>query len=64
MKKIILFVLALVLAFGVVYAPAAEKPKKDGKVLCCHDGKCDGHHDLKECIKLGGKIVKSCKDCK
>ena len=64
MKKIILLMAAIVLMVGAAFAPVAITQTKDGKVLCCHDGKCDTEHTLMECAKLGGKVVKDCKECK
>ena len=64
MKKLILTLAAALCIFGVSYVAVADSQSKDGKVLCCHDGKCDTEHTLMECAKLGGKVVKDCKDCK
>ena len=64
MTKIALILAAIVLVVGVAMVPIADTQTKDGKVLCCHDGKCDTEHTLMECAKLGGKVVKDCKDCK
>lgn len=48
-----------------LFAQGADTPKKKERVYCCHErGKCDKLHTLAECEKDGGKVVKTCKDCK
>lgn len=62
--------LIVVLAFTIWapcahFAQAAGASKKKDRVYCCHEqGKCDKLHTKDECEKDGGKIVKTCKDCK
>jgi len=70
-KRISMFL--AVLAFGVcasltafAHTPDPSKlPRKEDRVHCCHGkGKCDNLHTKEDCEKEGGKVVKSCKDCK
>ncbi len=62
--------LILVLTFTVwapcaLFAQGASTPKKKERVYCCHErGKCDKLHTKAECEKDGGKVVKTCKECK
>ena len=63
MMKIALILTAIVLVVGLALVPMGDTQTKDGKILCCHDGKCDTEHTLIECAKLGGKVVKNCKEC-
>lgn len=63
-RKFVLLTVMALFVFGVPVVGAQDTKPKDGKVICCHDGKCDTEHTLSECIKLKGKIVKDCKDCK
>lgn len=44
---------------------AGKSGSKEPRVYCCH-GKndCDKLHTKSECEKDGGKVVKSCKECK
>ncbi|MEW6114115.1 MAG: hypothetical protein AB1664_18420 [Thermodesulfobacteriota bacterium] len=71
MRKV--FVFLTVLAFGICVALAvsahtpdpSKLPRKEDRVYCCHGkGKCDNLHTKADCEKEGGKVVKSCKECK
>lgn len=68
MKKIFaLFAgVALLVAMPVIVAGHGDgKGKKGERVFCCHGkGKCDNLHGKEDCEKEGGKVVKSCKECK
>jgi hypothetical protein len=64
MKKTALITAFMICMFGAITAGAQDTKPKDGKVICCHDGKCDTEHTLAECAKLKGKVVKDCKECK
>ena len=71
MKKLINLVAVLTFAVAVPFAMAqtgsgttpaapagADKPAKTMK------GKCEQVKSEADCAKLGGKVVKDCKDCK
>jgi hypothetical protein len=71
MRRVVTFL--TVLAFGTcvhfaafAHTPDPSKlPRKEDRVYCCHGkGKCDNLHTKADCEKDGGKVVKSCKDCK
>ena len=64
MKKLVVVMALLAFVAGAPFAMGADKPAKDVKVSCCHDGKCDNKHTKTECEKEGGKVVKDCSDCK
>lgn len=64
MRKIALAMIVAMLFVGGELATAQKTNSREGKVICCHDGKCDTEHTLLECAKLGGKVVKDCKECK
>lgn len=65
MAKFLTIVFLLAFMVAVPIAMAAEKPAAGPKVACCHKkGECDNLHTKAECEKEGGKVVKSCKDCK
>ncbi len=74
MKKVFYLLMLAVFVFSVSVAVAGERPSltevqagmdKPGKsVNCCQDGKCKKAASSDLCSKLGGKVVKDCKDCK
>ncbi|MFH1116587.1 MAG: hypothetical protein V1792_21950 [Pseudomonadota bacterium] len=59
-------VAGLVLSMPVsVVGHGNPKDKKSERVFCCHGkGECDNLHGKADCEKEGGKVVKSCKECK
>jgi len=74
MKKLYYLLMLAVFVFSVSVAVAGERPgvtevqagiDKPGKTVnCCKDGKCNKADSSEACLKLGGKVVKDCKDCK
>lgn len=74
MKKLFYLLMLAVFVFSVSVAVAADQPgaktpqagmDQPGKIVnCCKDGKCNKAASSEECTKLGGKVVKDCKDCK
>jgi len=75
MKRLINLVSVLTFAVAVPFAmaqsgsgttPAApSSPDKATKTInCCVKGKCEKVKSDADCAKLGGKVVKDCKDCK
>ncbi len=65
MKKVILLLFVMVFLATVAINAQEQKPAGDSRVYCCHEkGKCDKLHTKAECEKEGGKVVKSCKECK
>jgi len=68
MKKALAFIVATLLLVSIPVIVAGHGPEKDKKgerVFCCHGkGKCDNLHTKADCEKEGGKVVKSCKECK
>ncbi len=55
----------LVRAQGHGHGSSSSKVPKSERVFCCHDkNNCDNIHSKAECEKEGGKVVKSCKECK
>ncbi|MBI5252658.1 MAG: hypothetical protein HY912_24445 [Desulfomonile tiedjei] len=71
MKKkvlILVTVVSFLLSAGsltMAQMKAAKTNEKESKVYCCHGkGDCDKIHTKAECEKEGGKVVKSCKECK
>ena len=63
--KLIVFAAFLILMPVIVAGHGNEKEKKVERVFCCHGkGKCDNLHGKADCEKEGGKVVKSCKECK
>jgi hypothetical protein len=68
MKKVIVlivFAVSLVSMPLIVAGHGNGKDKKGERVSCCHGkGKCDNLHGKADCEKEGGKVVKSCKECK
>ncbi len=75
MKRLVNLVVALTFAVAVPFAMAqtgsgttpaapsgADKPAKT--INCCVKGKCEQVKSDADCAKLGGKVVKDCKDCK
>jgi hypothetical protein len=69
-----LFIALALLAFAAappltIAEQKPSKPAKAEKVYCCHEtgpdkGKCDKLHTKEGCEKEGGRVVKSCKECK
>ncbi|MBI4965373.1 MAG: hypothetical protein HY913_19005 [Desulfomonile tiedjei] len=61
-----IFAIALFLLTPLIAAPhGPAKDQKGERVFCCHGkGKCDNLHGKADCEKEGGKVVKSCKECK
>lgn len=68
MKRFCAFVVMFMFTIWAPYALFAQgggTSKKTERVYCCHErGKCDKLHTKAECEKDGGKVVKSCKECK
>ena len=65
MKKVTLLLLVMVFLATVSINAQEQTPGGDSRVYCCHEkGKCDKLHTKAECEKEGGKVVKSCKECK
>jgi hypothetical protein len=68
MKKVLSVILAALWLLSMPVIVTAHGPAKDQKgerVFCCHGkGKCDNLHSKADCEKEGGKVVKSCKECK
>jgi hypothetical protein len=70
MKRVVIFLtlaafiiaVPLAMAQGQVDKPASGKPEKE--ISCCVKGKCQSVKAEADCAKLGGKVVKDCKDCK
>ena len=66
MKRFVLFVsvLCFFAATSLVYAGAAFGPKEFPKgKLCCVNDVCVMAKSDDDCAKIGGKPVKSCKEC-
>lgn len=65
MRKVLLSFAVLAFLATVSLNAQEQKPLADERVYCCHEkGKCDKLHAKSECEKEGGKVVKSCKECK
>lgn len=71
MKRFIMLLTLAAFIIAVPLAMAAEQPampKTGGAdqapINCCAKGKCDKVSTEADCAKLGGKVVKDCKDCK
>jgi hypothetical protein len=65
MKNLLTILVCLVFFAASPIFVSADKPAKEEKVYCCHGkGNCDKIHGKAECEKEGGKVVKSCKECK
>jgi hypothetical protein len=57
-----LFAVPFAMAQGQMEKPASDKPDKG--INCCVKGKCEQVKGEADCTKLGGKVIKDCKDCK
>ncbi len=75
MKRLITLVTVLTFALAIPLAmaqtgsgagqAAPTSPDKAAKTInCCVKGKCEQVNSETDCTKLGGKVVKDCKDCK
>jgi hypothetical protein len=71
MKTLIVLItlMSLILAVPVWSLGHQDQPgattAKEPKVYCCHKkNDCDKLHTRAECEKEGGKVVKTCKECK
>lgn len=63
---VLIVVAALLVSMPVLAAGHGNaKVQKGERIFCCHGkGKCDNLHGKADCEKEGGKVVKSCKECK
>ena len=63
---VLIVVAALLVSMPVLVTGHGNgKDQKGERVFCCHGkGKCDNLHGKSDCEKEGGKVVKSCKECK
>ena len=73
MKRVFYLLALTAFVFSVSVATAADqKPAGTQKgfmqaqksVNCCLEGKCKKAASAEICAKLGGKVVKDCKECK
>jgi len=71
MKRILVLLALAVFVISVPLAMAQDKPagtmpgdKPAKEINCCVKGKCEHAKDVEACIKLGGKVVTDCKECK
>jgi hypothetical protein len=68
MKKVLMLIViaALLVSMPMIVAGHGDgKDQKGERVFCCHGkAKCDNLHGKADCEKEGGKVVKSCKECK
>jgi len=68
MKRAVVLIAVAALLLSMPVIVGSHGPGKDQKgerVFCCHGkGKCDNLHTRADCEKEGGKVVKSCKECK
>jgi hypothetical protein len=65
-RKIVLFVVVIcfLVAASMAYAGAAFGPKDFPKgKLCCVNDVCVMAKSAEDCAKIGGTVVKSCKEC-
>ena len=73
MKRLVhvLAVVILMASVGTAFAaqkatgqPGAAKVQAKAKVDCCIKGKCTKADSAEQCMGAGGKVVKSCAECK
>jgi hypothetical protein len=70
MKRVVIFLTLAAFIIAVPLAMAQGSPEKpisgspDKGISCCVKGKCEQVKAEADCTKLGGKVVKDCKDCK
>ncbi|MDQ7785516.1 MAG: hypothetical protein RDU20_21720 [Desulfomonilaceae bacterium] len=74
MKKVFCLLMLAAFVFSVSVAVAGERPNlaqaqpgqpQPGQTVnCCVNGECKKAASAAMCEKLGGKVVKDCKDCK
>jgi hypothetical protein len=64
-KKVLASIVVAALLVSMPVIVAGHGDGKGERVFCCHGkGKCDNLHGKADCEKEGGKVVKSCKECK